>query len=235
MSDDKKEDEGKNKQKNAVKDLIAKAAKEEADKKIQNEEEKARKAKEKLTRSKASEKAKGSKEQKPSLRKESLEKPDSEFEERVVAVNRVAKVVKGGRRFSFSALIVVGDKKGLVGHGLGKAKEVPEAIRKATESAKKNLVQVPLDRGTIPHEIVGKFDAGKILFRPAGEGTGVKAAGACRTIMELAGVRDVLTKSLRGNNPHNIVKAAFKALNQLRSVEEIATVRGKEATNLRIN
>ena len=161
--------------------------------------------------------------------------PDSEFEERVVAVNRVAKVVKGGRRFSFSALMVVGDKKGRVGFGLGKAKEVPEAIRKATQVAQKKLIEVPLDKGTIPHEIVGEFDAGKVLFRPAAEGTGVKAAGACRTIMELAGVKDVLTKSLRGNNPHNIVKATFRALRQLRSVEEIASVRGKEAKYLRIN
>lgn len=161
--------------------------------------------------------------------------PESEFEERVVAVNRVAKVVKGGRRFSFSALMIVGDKRGRVGHGLGKAKEVPEAIRKATQVAQKNLIKVPLDGGTIPHEIVGEFDAGKILFRPAAEGTGVKAAGACRTIMELAGVRDVLTKSLRGNNPHNIVKATFKALRQLRSVKQIASVRGKDPKSVRIN
>ena len=160
--------------------------------------------------------------------------PDSEFEERVVAVNRVAKVVKGGRRFSFSALMVVGDKKGRVGFGLGKAKEVPEAIRKATQAAQKKLIMVPLDKGTIPHEIIGEFDAGKVLFRPAAEGTGVKAAGACRTIMELAGVKDVLTKSLKGNNPHNIVKATFSALRQLRSVEEIASVRGRDAKHLRI-
>ena len=168
-------------------------------------------------------------------RQQSAAAPDSEFEERVVSVNRVAKVVKGGRRFSFSALMVVGDKKGRVGFGLGKAKEVPEAIRKATQVAQKKLIMVPLDKGTIPHEIIGEFDAGKVLFRPAAEGTGVKAAGACRTIMELAGVKDVLTKSLRGNNPHNIVKATFKALRQLRSVEEIASVRGKEAKYLRIN
>ncbi len=156
-----------------------------------------------------------------------------EFEERVVAVNRVAKVVKGGRRFSFSALMIVGDKKGRVGFGLGKAKEVPEAIRKATQAAQKNLIHVPLDGGTIPHEILGKFDAGKILFKPAAQGTGVKAAGACRAILELAGVRDVLTKSLNGTNPHNVVKATFKALNDLRSVEEIAKVRGKEVKGLR--
>jgi small subunit ribosomal protein S5 len=156
-----------------------------------------------------------------------------EFEERVVAVNRVAKVVKGGRRFSFSALMIVGDKKGRVGYGLGKAKEVPEAIRKATQAAQKNLIHVPLDGGTIPHEILGKFDAGKILFKPAAQGTGVKAAGACRAILELAGVRDVLTKSLNGTNPHNVVKATFKALSDLRSVEQIAKVRGKETKGLR--
>ncbi|MEC7275999.1 MAG: 30S ribosomal protein S5 [Bdellovibrionota bacterium] len=157
-----------------------------------------------------------------------------EFEERVVAVNRVAKVVKGGRRFSFSALMIVGDKKGRVGFGLGKAKEVPEAIRKATQAAQKNLIHVPLDGGTIPHEILGEFDAGKILFKPAAQGTGVKAAGACRAILELAGVRDVLTKSLRGTNPHNVVKATFTALSDLRSVDDIAKVRGKEAKGLRL-
>lgn len=157
-----------------------------------------------------------------------------EFEERVVAVNRVAKVVKGGRRFSFSALMIVGDKKGRVGYGLGKAKEVPEAIRKATQSAQKNLIHVPLDGGTIPHEILGEYDAGKILFKPAAQGTGVKAAGACRAILELAGVRDVLTKSLRGTNPHNVVKATFTALSELRSLEEVARVRGKETKGLRL-
>lgn len=158
---------------------------------------------------------------------------DPEMEERVVAVNRVAKVVKGGRRFSFSALMIVGDKKGRVGYGLGKAKEVPEAIRKATQSAHKNLISVPLDQGTIPHEVRGHYDAGDIRFIPAADGTGVKAAGACRSILELAGIRDVLTKSVRGNNPHNIVKATFEALKTLRSVEEIARLRGKDAKGLR--
>ena len=159
---------------------------------------------------------------------------ESEFEERVVAVNRVAKVVKGGRRFSFSALMIVGDKKGRVGYGLGKAKEVPEAIRKATQAAHKNMILVPLDHETIPHEVMGEFDAGKVLFRPASEGTGVKAAGACRSILELAGVKNVLTKSLRGNNPHNIVKATFEALRNLRSIESVARARGKEIKGLRI-
>lgn len=170
---------------------------------------------------------------KPAPRKKAPQ-VESEFEERVVAVNRVAKVVKGGRRFSFSALMIVGDKKGRVGFGLGKAKEVPEAIRKATQAAQKNLIAVPLDGGTIPHEILGEFDAGKILFKPAAQGTGVKAAGACRAILELAGVRDVLTKSLRGTNPHNVVKATFEALGGLRSVEQIAKVRGKESKGLRL-
>lgn len=160
--------------------------------------------------------------------------PTSELEERVVAVNRVAKVVKGGRRFSFSALMIVGDKKGKVGFGLGKAKEVPEAIRKATQEAYKNMINVPIDNGTIPHEILGEFDAGKILFKPAAEGTGVKAAGACRSILELAGVRNVLTKSLRGNNPHNVVKATFKALKNLRSVDQVAATREKNVKGLRI-
>lgn len=184
----------------------------------------------------AAEEKKGSKGRKrgPAPRKPKAPQTPPEFEERVVAVNRVAKVVKGGRRFSFSALMIVGDKKGRVGFGLGKAKEVPEAIRKATQSAQKNLIHVPLDGGTIPHEILGEFDAGKILFKPAAQGTGVKAAGACRAILELAGVRDVLTKSLRGTNPHNVVKATFSALSDLRSAEEIAKLRGKEVKGLRL-
>lgn len=166
-------------------------------------------------------------------RKQDSTTPD--FEERVVAVNRVAKVVKGGRRFSFSALVIVGDQKGRVGYGLGKAKEVPDAIRKASQVAAKRMIQVPIEKGTIPHTIMGEFDAGQILFHPAGDGTGIKAAGACRTILELAGVRDVLTKSLRGSNPHNVVKATFDALKNLRSVDEIAKVRGVDAKGLRLS
>lgn len=156
-----------------------------------------------------------------------------DLEERVVAVNRVAKVVKGGRRFSFAALIIVGDKNGKVGYGLGKAKEVPDAIRKAGQKAAKRMVQVPIENGTIPHQMLGEFGAGKVLLMPAGEGTGIKAAGACRSILELAGVRNVLTKSLRGSNPHNIVKATFTALKQIRSVESIANARGTATKGLR--
>lgn len=158
-----------------------------------------------------------------------------DLEERVVAVNRVAKVVKGGRRFSFSALVIVGDKKGRIGYGLGKAKEVPDAIRKASQVAAKKMIAIPVEGGTIPHEVLGEFDAGKILFKPAADGTGIKAAGACRTILELAGVKDVLTKSLRGSNPHNVVKATFSAMKQLRSVEEIAKNRGVDSKKLRIS
>jgi small subunit ribosomal protein S5 len=167
-------------------------------------------------------------------KKQQADGPNVDLEERVVAVNRVAKVVKGGRRFSFSALIIVGDKEGKVGFGLGKAKEVPDAIRKASQVAAKNMIKVPVENGTIPHEIYGEYCAGKILFKPAADGTGIKAAGACRTILELAGVKDVLTKSVRGNNPHNIVKATFKALEGLRSIEDIAKSRDREVAGLRI-
>jgi small subunit ribosomal protein S5 len=156
-----------------------------------------------------------------------------DLEERVVAVNRVAKVVKGGRRFSFAALIVVGDKNGKVGYGLGKAKEVPDAIRKAGMKASKRMIKVSIENGTIPHEVLGLFGAGEVLLKPAGEGTGIKAAGACRSILELAGVKNVLTKSVRGSNPHNIVKATFQALKGLRSLEEVANVRGVNTKGLR--
>lgn len=159
---------------------------------------------------------------------------EPELEERVVFVNRCAKVVKGGRRFSFAALVVVGDRKGKVGHGLGKAKEVPEAIRKAKIVATNSMIEVPIEHGTIPHEVLGEHDAGKILFRPAAEGTGVKAAGSCRSILELVGIKNILTKSVRGNNPHNVVKATFAALKALRSKEDFARIRGKDAKFLRI-
>ena len=179
-------------------------------------------------------KKKAAPKRKAAPRKKAPSNLNPDIEERVVAVNRVAKVVKGGRRFSFSALMIVGDKKGKVGYGLGKAKEVPEAIRKATQAAQKNMINVALDNGTIPHQIDGCFGAGQIRFKPASEGTGVKAAGACRSILELAGIRNVLTKSVCGNNPHNIVKATFDALSNLRSPEEIAKRRGKDAKGIRI-
>lgn len=156
-----------------------------------------------------------------------FEKQESDLQENVVFINRVAKVVKGGRRFSFAAVVVVGDGNGRVGAGLGKAAEVPEAIRKGVEDAKKNMINVALKNGTIPHESLGIYGAGKVIMRPAAEGTGIKAGGPVRAVLALAGVRNVLTKSLGSSNPINMVKATLDGMAKLENVQTVAALRGK--------
>ncbi|MCB0495716.1 MAG: 30S ribosomal protein S5 [Cyclobacteriaceae bacterium] len=156
----------------------------------------------------------------------SIKASEIDLQEKVVAINRVAKVVKGGRRFSFSAIVVVGDGHGVVGYGLGKANEVVDAIAKGVDDAKKNLVKVPLFRNTVPHESTGKFGGGYVLLKPAAAGTGVIAGGAMRAVLESAGVKDVLAKSKGSSNPHNVVKATFDALMQMRDAYTVAQQRG---------
>lgn len=167
-------------------------------------------------------------------KKDNVTTDGENFDEKVLYINRVAKVVKGGRRFSFSAIVVVGNQAGKVGVGLGKANEVPEAIKKASKNAKKNAVDIPLtgEARTVPHEVIGKFGAGRVMIKPAGEGTGVIASATVRGILEAAGIQNVRTKILRSRNPHNVVKATLAGLLEMRSFEDIAKTRGKEVAEI---
>lgn len=170
---------------------------------------------------------------KPMDRRPRRDREEKEFEERVVTINRVTKVVKGGRRFRFAALVVVGDKKGRVGFGTGKANEVPDAIKKAIEDAKKNVFTVPIVGTTIPHTITGNYGAGSIFLRPASEGTGVIAGGPVRAVLELAGISDILSKCLGSRTPINMVHATITALQELRTLDEVARLRGKKPEEIR--
>ena len=161
-----------------------------------------------------------------------FEREPSEFVEKLVSLNRVSKTVKGGRVMKFAALMVVGDEKGRVGFGTGKAAEVPEAIRKGIEDAKKNMITISMSNTTIPHEVVGEFGAGRVLMKPAAEGTGIIAGGPVRAVMEAAGIKDIRSKCLRSNNPNNVVNATFEGLKALRTPEEVARTRGKSVEEI---
>lgn len=167
------------------------------------------------------------------MKKDLMPTEEKEFEERVVVVNRVTKVVKGGRRFRFAALVVIGDHKGRVGYGTGKAQEVPEAIKKAVEDAKKNIINVPIVKTTIPHSITGIAGAGQVFLKPAPAGTGIIAGGPVRNVVELAGIQDIFSKSQGSSTPINIIRATFEGLKNLRTAEQIAELRGKEVSEIR--